>query len=158
MGDAPDVPPHPDSAYRGKDRWGEHVGMEIIEASPGRMRARVVAREDHHQPYGILHGGVYCSIVEGLASYGAGLSARARGTGVGVVGVSNQTDFLRSHSEGVLLAEALPVHLGRRTQLWEVSIRRESDGKPVALGKVRFQVLDVLPGQRHKRLASEDSR
>ena len=136
----------------GKDRWGEQVGMEVTEATPERMRARVVARPEHHQPYGILHGGVYCSIVEGLASYGAGLAARARGS-AGIVGVSNHTDFLRSHSEGVLLAEARPIHVGRRTQLWQVEIQRESDAKLVARGQVRLQVLEELPRQRRQRVS-----
>ncbi len=140
----------PPAGALGPDRWGEAVGMEVTEAGPERMRARVLADPHHHQPYGILHGGVYCSIVEGLASHGAGLAARARGA-AGIVGVSNHTDFLRSHSEGLLLAEAEPVHVGRSAQLWRVDVRRESDGKLVAQGKVRFHVLDELPGERRER-------
>ena len=143
----------PGAGERGPDRWGEAVGLEVTQVDPECMRARIVADPRHHQPYGILHGGVYCSIVEGLASHGAGVVARSRG-GKGIVGVSNHTDFLRSHSEGVLLAEAEPLHVGRRAQLWEVSIRRESDGKLVAKGKVRFQVLDELPNKRRQRLES----
>jgi uncharacterized protein (TIGR00369 family) len=141
----------PPAGAIGRDRWGEVLGLEVLEAGPERMRARVRADPRHHQPYGILHGGVYCSIVEGVASQGAGLAARARGA-AGIVGVSNHTDFLRSHSEGVLLAEAEPVHVGRSAQLWRVDVRRESDGKLVAQGKVRFHVLGELPGERRERI------
>jgi uncharacterized protein (TIGR00369 family) len=119
----------------------------MLEVGPERVVARLEARPDHHQPYGILHGGVYCAIVEGVASYGAGYNARARGLR-GVVGVSNTTDFLRSHSEGELRAEGRPVHAGRIQQLWQVEIRRSSDGKLVARGQVRFQTLEVLPDER----------
>jgi acyl-coenzyme A thioesterase PaaI-like protein len=66
----------------------------------------------------------------------------------GVVGVSNSTDFLRSHSVGELRAVAEPVHASRTQHIWKVVISRSSDGKPVARGQVRFQVLDRLPVER----------
>ncbi len=127
-----------------EDRWGTLLGLEVTEATPERVTAHIEIDERHHQPYGIAHGGVYCAIVEGVASYGAGQAARARGI-VGVVGVSNTTDFLRSHSRGRLDCEGVPLHVGRSQQLWEVRISRASDGKPVAHGQVRFQCLDRLP-------------
>ena len=131
----------------GSDVWGKTLGLEILEATAEHVRARVDAGARHHQPYGILHGGVYCSIVEGVASYGAGHAAMSRGQH-GVVGVSNQTDFLRSHRDGELLAEGQPLHIGRSQHLWLVTITRASDGKTVARGQVRFHVLDELPGER----------
>lgn len=132
-----------------RDAWGQTVGMNFTEAGPDRVVARVEAQAKHHQPYGILHGGVYCSIVEGVASYGAGRVARANGQ-AGVVGVSNTTDFLRSHSTGELVATGTPVHLGRSTQLWSVEIRRSSDQKLVSRGQVRFHVLSELPNERRR--------
>ena len=90
----------------GTDVWGETLGLEFVEVSQTRVVATLEAGPQHHQPYGILHGGVYCSIVEGVASYGAGQVSHARGEGV--VGVSNQTDFLRSHSEGASTSWASP--------------------------------------------------
>jgi len=132
---------------RGRDAFGELLGMEVLEAGPERVRARLVPGPRHHQPYGICHGGVYCSLVEGVASYGAGLAAVQQGQ-PGVVGVSNSTDFLRSHSEGELVAVGEPVHQGRSYQIWGVVIRRTADDKVVARGQVRFHVLRELPGDR----------
>ncbi len=129
------------------DEWGERLGMELVEISPDRVVARLEAQSFHQQPYGILHGGVYCSIVEGVASIGAGHAARSTG-GKGVVGVSNHTEFLRSHSSGELIAEGTPIHIGRSAHLWGVEIKRSSDGKLVSRGQVRFHVLDQLPGER----------
>jgi len=117
----------------------------MLEVTPEGVRARLEVGPQHHQPYGIVHGGVYASIVEAVASYGAGVNARARGL-LGVVGVSNATDFLRPHSRGELRAEGRPLHTGRSQQLWEVLIRRGPDDELVARGQVRFQVLDKLPG------------
>ena len=131
------------------DAWGEQVGLDVLELGVDRVVARIDAHPRHHQPYGILHGGVYCSIVEGVASYGAGTLARSKGQ-PGVVGVSNSTDFLRSHSEGELIATGTPVHHGRSAQLWTVEIRRSSDQELVARGQVRFHVLSELPNKRGK--------
>lgn len=136
----------------GPDGWGEQVGQKLLEVTPERVRARIEITARHHQPYGIVHGGVYCSIVEGVASVGAGTAGRKAGV-AGVVGVANATDFLRSHSaeQGALLAEGRPVHTGRSMSIWQVEIRRESDDKLVARGQVRFHVLSELPAERSAR-------
>lgn len=136
----------------GANRWNEAIGVVIDEVRDDLVRAHVEAGPRHHQPYGVVHGGAWCSIVEEVASTGAGMLALRR-DGAGVLGVSNQTDFLRSHSTGRLEVTARPLHAGRRQQLWEVRIERASDGVLVARGQVRFQVLDELPGARRERLA-----
>jgi uncharacterized protein (TIGR00369 family) len=129
------------------DAWGRTLGIEFLEVTPERVRARLDAGPRHHQPYGVLHGGVYCSVVEAVASYGAGHRALALGQ-KGVLGVSNATDFFRSHSVGELRCEGRPLHTGRSAHVWEVDVRRASDGKLVARGQVRFHVLDALPEAR----------
>jgi uncharacterized protein (TIGR00369 family) len=141
----------PDSP--GPNSWGEALGLEILEVRDDLVRAQVEAGPRHHQPYGILHGGVYASIVEGAASVGAGMLAQSRGQ-TGVVGTSNHTDFLRSHSTGRLDVTARPLHAGRRQHLWEVLIHRASDGALVSRGQLRLQVLDILPEKRAKAKTS----
>lgn len=130
-----------------EDQWGHHLGLEFIEVGEAGVKATLDAGPKHQQPMGILHGGALCSIVETAASYAAGYLAMSRGA-TGVVGVSNQTDFLRSHSEGRLEVEARPLHAGRRQHVWEVLITRPSDAALVARGQVRFQVLDEMPADR----------
>jgi uncharacterized protein (TIGR00369 family) len=129
------------------DAWGCTLGIEFLEVTPEHVLARLEAGPRHHQPYGVLHGGVYCSIVEAVASYGAGVRAQALGQ-KGVLGVSNTTDFFRSHSVGELRCEGRPLHSGRSAHLWQVEVRRSSDGSLVARGQVRFHVLDELPAER----------
>jgi 1,4-dihydroxy-2-naphthoyl-CoA hydrolase len=117
----------------------DRLGLQMDELGPTRVAAHLDCGPDHHQPYGIVHGGVYASIVESLASVGAAINAAERGDIV--VGVSNATDFLRAHREGRIDAVAEPVHVGRSQQLWQVVITRASDGKTVARGQVRLQAL-----------------
>ena len=73
-----------------------------------------------------------------VASTGAALWAMENGM-AGCVGVSNQTDFLRATTDGVLIASATPIHRGRTQQLWQVEVTREDNGKLVARGQVRLQ-------------------
>jgi uncharacterized protein (TIGR00369 family) len=112
-----------------------HLGMEFTELSPDRATITMKIRPEHHQPYGIVHGGIYCAIVETVASVGASAWLGDRGH---VVGVSNQTDFLRAVREGLLTATATPVHRGRLQQLWVVEITDET-GRLAARGQVRLQ-------------------
>jgi uncharacterized protein (TIGR00369 family) len=114
------------------------VGMEITEVGPDRAVIRWTVRPELHQPHGIVHGGVYCTAVETAASYGAGFWFGTRGH---VVGVSNQTDFLRAVREGGLTATATPVHRGRLQQLWQVEIC-DDDQRLVARGQVRLQNIE----------------
>lgn len=114
-----------------------HTGIELTEATPDRARGRLEINENHHQPYGVVHGGVYCTLAETIASTGAAVWAMEQGM-AGAVGLSNTTDFLRATSDGVLIAEATPIHRGRTGQLWEVTMTRESDGKLVAHSQVRL--------------------
>ncbi|MGC5054807.1 PaaI family thioesterase [Micromonospora sp. DT48] len=113
------------------------LGLELDEISGDRVTIRWRVRPELHQPYGILHGGVHCSVVETAASLGAGVWLGERGR---VVGVSNQTDFLRAVRDGELVAVATPVHRGRSQQLWQVEIT-DADGQLVARGQVRLQNL-----------------
>jgi uncharacterized protein (TIGR00369 family) len=113
------------------------LGFAVDEAGPDRVVMSWDVGHQHRQPHGIVHGGVYCAVVEGAASRGAALWLGDRGR---IVGVVNNTNFLRPVSSGHLVATATPVHRGRRQQLWQVAIVDEQD-KLVARGEVRLQNL-----------------
>ena len=112
------------------------LGLVLDSVAVDEVTGHLEPDDRHRQPYGLIHGGVYCSIVESLGSVGSATYAIARGM-IGAVGLSNSTDFLRSHRDGRLDARATPIHQGRTQQLWLVEITRASDGKPVARGQLR---------------------
>lgn len=114
------------------------TGIELVDASSNSCEGMLMINENHHQPYGVVHGGVYCTLIETLASTGAAMWAMENGM-AGCVGVSNQTDFIRAMTDGVLIGNATPIHRGRTQQLWEVTVIRQSDSKLVARGQVRLQ-------------------
>jgi uncharacterized protein (TIGR00369 family) len=98
---------------------------------------------DQHTPWGVVHGGVYCAVVESAASIGA--SAAVADRGQFAVGVNNSTDFLRPMTAGRVDVVAEPIQQGRTLQLWLVTLTRPEDGKVVARGQVRLQNVP-LPG------------
>ncbi len=116
------------------------VGVDIDEVAADRCVLSLEIDDRHHQPYGIVHGGTYCMLVESAASMGAAVHAMEQGI-PGAVGVSNTTDFYRSHRTGKIQAVATPIHQGRSQQVWAVEITRENDGVLLARGQVRLHNL-----------------
>jgi len=128
--------------------WDSALGLRVEEYSPTRVVAYVDIDERHQQPYGIVHGGVWASIVESVGSHGAALAAQEITGQMAVVGTSNSTDFLRPHRSGRVRATGTPIFTGRTQQLWLVDIERVADGKLVARGQLRLQNLAAPPERR----------
>jgi uncharacterized protein (TIGR00369 family) len=124
--------------------WLSELGLVLDEASPTRVAGHIDLGDRHHTPWGVVHGGVYTTIVETAASIGASLAAAP--SGQFSVGVNNSTDFLRATTSGTVHILAQPVVQGRVQQLWEVSISRPDDGKLVASGRVRLQNVPLPSG------------
>ena len=122
--------------------FDKELGLEFTEISPDRTRAQLDVAPKLLQPMGIVHGGVYCAMVESLASVAAYTWMAAKGGEGSVVGVNNNTDFLRAIGSGMIYGTATPIHRGRRQQLWQVSIV-DSDERLVARGQVRLQNLEA---------------
>jgi len=119
------------------------AGLELTEVTGSRVAGHVDVGREHHTPWGVVHGGLYCTLVESAASVGASTAVADRGQFS--VGVNNNTDFLRPMTAGRLDVVAEPVQQGRTLQLWLVTITRAEDGKLVARGQVRLQNVP-LPG------------
>jgi uncharacterized protein (TIGR00369 family) len=107
------------------------------ERGPTQVTGSIAADERHHQPWGLVHGGLYTTAIESFATTGAFEAVKDQG--LQAVGVSNHTDFVRPHRSGRLDVVATPIHQGRTQQLWQVEIRRPEDRKLVARGQVRLQ-------------------
>jgi 1,4-dihydroxy-2-naphthoyl-CoA hydrolase len=115
------------------------IGLTFTRATRDDLVCEVPITPELTQPYGLVHGGVYATIVETLASAGAALFAISDGKSS--VGLENTTSFVRGARTGKLIASASPVHRGRSSQVWEVAIR-DDRGKLVATGRVRTVSLE----------------
>ncbi len=121
--------------------FADALGMVFDEVQPDRLVGHIDIGPQHHQPFGLVHGGVWCSIVEAFGSVGGGINVHADGKTV--VGVTNTTDFLRPVRDGRIDIVATPIQRGRQQHLWQVEMAR-ADGKLVARGQVRLQVIDLV--------------
>lgn len=122
------------------------LGLRFTDLSPDGARAQLEVTPKLLQPMGLVHGGVYCSVIESMASVSAYTWLNTVGDGGNVVGVNNNTDFLRSIGSGMVYGKSEPIHRGRRQQLWLVTITDSSE-RVVARGQVRLQNLEAQPDQ-----------
>lgn len=116
------------------------IGLSFTKVAEDELEAEVPVTDALLQPYGLVHGGVYASIVETLASAAAAIVALPRGQST--VGLENTTSFVRACRGGTLHARARPVHKGTRTQVWAVDLT-DDDGKLIATGRVRTLCLEA---------------
>jgi 1,4-dihydroxy-2-naphthoyl-CoA hydrolase len=122
--------------------FDRHYGLEVDEASEELVRGHVRVRPELTQPVGLVHGGVYASIAEALASLGTNVGVHDRRE-IGL-GMSNHSTFLRPVSAGVVHATARRRHRGRTTWVWDVDVT-DDDGRLCATSRVTIAVRP-LPG------------
>jgi uncharacterized protein (TIGR00369 family) len=137
----PDAPADlADALNAHRSGWDEVLGLRYVHATRDEIVAEYVIDPRHHQPYGVVHGGVHCSVVESVCSAGAGLDGMAHG--LSVVGVENHTSFVHAVRAGRIRVTATPLTRGRRSQLWEATARDDT-GRLVATGRVRLVCLEA---------------
>ena len=130
------------------DGWGKANAIRFLTATEDEVVVEFTVAEQHLQPYGIVHGGVHCGVIETVCSIGAGIAARARGHEGGVVGLENHTSFLRAVRAGaVLRGRATPITRGRTTHVWQAEVT-DTKGRTIARGTVRLLCVapDSIPG------------
>jgi uncharacterized protein (TIGR00369 family) len=129
-----------DVNLEGESAFMRLLGLRFEEMGPERVVGTFEASPDHHQPWGLVHGGVFVAVIETVATTGAYLAVKDQGQLA--VGVNNVTDFMRPHQQGRLRAIAEPLQQTRTQQLWQATIKRE-DGKTIARGQVRLQNIEA---------------
>jgi uncharacterized protein (TIGR00369 family) len=115
-------------------------GLEVLEYSDEHVRAQVKVRDEVKQGLGLVHGGVYASIAESIASMATGVAVYPDGKSA--QGLSNQTNFLRPIFEGTIHAHARRRHRGRTTWVWEIDITDDQD-RLCALVRMTVAVRDL---------------
>jgi uncharacterized protein (TIGR00369 family) len=123
--------------YRPTQGFDSLIGLEITEAGEDWVAAQAQVRDELKQPMGLVHGGVFASIAETLASL-----ATARGVvdqGLTAQGLSNQTSFLRPIFGGTIHARAIRRHRGRTTWVWDVEVSDDA-GRLCAVTRMTIAV------------------
>jgi 1,4-dihydroxy-2-naphthoyl-CoA hydrolase len=116
-----------------------HLGIEFTELGADFISARMPVDDRTRQPYGVLHGGASVALAETLGSVGAGLVIDPS-TSI-CVGQEINANHIRGVTDGFVIGTARPVHLGRRSHVWEIRITDERD-KLVCISRLTIAVLD----------------
>ncbi|HEY1836155.1 MAG: PaaI family thioesterase [Rhizomicrobium sp.] len=115
------------------------IGIEIVEASKTVVRGRLKVRPEICTSGHILHGGAIMAFADTLGATGAFLNLPQ---GAGTTTIESKTNFISGAKEGTTVtAESTPLHVGRRTSVWQTKITRE-DGKLVAVVTQSQMVLE----------------
>jgi 1,4-dihydroxy-2-naphthoyl-CoA hydrolase len=120
-----------------------HLGIEFTEIGADYLRARMPVDARTHQPYGILHGGASVALAETVGSMAAAFVVDR--TVQRVVGQEINANHIRAVSEGYVIGTARPVHLGRRSHVWEIRITDEQE-RLVCISRLTMFVLDRTGG------------
>jgi 1,4-dihydroxy-2-naphthoyl-CoA hydrolase len=131
---------HPALPFQVNQGFNGLIGLELTELTDEIASGTVVVRDELKQPQGLVHGGVYASIAESLASFGTGVAVYPEGKLA--MGLSNQTSFLRPITEGTIHAKATRRHKGRTTWVWEVEIF-DDDGNLCVLTRMTVAVREM---------------
>lgn len=116
------------------------LGIEIIEYTKEKVVAVMPVTPKTHQPFGLLHGGVSVVIAETVASAGSYQFIDAQKQRA--VGLEINANHIRSKSDGVVHAVGVPVHVGKRTIIWDIRIYDE-DEKLVCISRCTMSIIDV---------------
>lgn len=126
------------------DPFSSRIGMVFEELSPERVVGTIPV-EGNTQPYGILHGGATCALIEGLASMGAALAAGFPAKIV--MGMQQSTNFIKAVRDGTVRGVATAIQNGRTTAVWQVDLTHVESGRLIASGRVTLAIRDARPGQ-----------
>ena len=117
-----------------------HLGIEILSWDKDSVEARMPVDKRTHQPAGLLHGGASVVLAETLASIGASL--HIDGTKDQAVGLEINANHLKAVKSGWVYGKASPIHVGRRTHVWQIEIRNEAK-QLVCTGRCTMAIVGV---------------
>lgn len=124
---------------RGKQTANAHVGIEIIEAGPDYLKGRMMVDERTRQPAGVLHGGLSVALAETLASWAA--AHAVDGSQFHCVGQEINANHVRAVRAGWVYGTARPLHMGRKSHVWEIRIC-DGDDRLVCVSRMTVAVLE----------------
>lgn len=117
-----------------------HLGVEFLEIGPDFLKARMPVDERTTQPFGILHGGASCTLSETLGSVASWMTIDPEK--YRAVGLEINANHIRAVTQGFVVGTCVPLHTGRRTQVWQTDIAEQDTGKRVCISRLTVAIID----------------
>ena len=108
-----------------KGTMSETLGMEIVELGENYLTIKMPVDHRTIQPYGFLDGGASMALAETVASYAANILVRNENKHC--AGLEINGNHLKAVRQGYVYGTATPIHIGRKTQVWNIDIKDEAD-------------------------------
>jgi 1,4-dihydroxy-2-naphthoyl-CoA hydrolase len=122
----------------GKDTMAHFLGMEWTEIGNDFLEMSLPVNEKTRQPYGLLHGGASCVLAETVGSVASALVIDKEQ--FYCVGLEINANHVRGVKEGFIKGRCTPLHLGRRTHVWDIRIT-DADKKLVCVSRLTVAIL-----------------
>ncbi len=123
----------------GKNTLPGHIGIEFIEIGDDFLIARMPVDNRTHQPFGILHGGASVVLAETLGSV-ASMLCLENPEKQKAVGLEINANHLRAVKSGWVYGKVTPIHVGSKTQVWDIKITNE-EGKMVCISRLTTMII-----------------
>ena len=117
----------------------EHLGIRFTAVGEDFLEATMPVESRTHQPLGLLHGGASVALAETLGSVAATLCIDADAQFC--VGLEINANHLKAARSGLVTGTTRPIHIGRKTQVWEIKIANEQK-ELVCVSRITMAVLD----------------
>lgn len=121
----------------------EHLGIEYLEIGHNFLKARMPVDHRTVQPLRMLHGGASAVLAESLGSMAANISVDPER--FYCVGLEINANHIKAVRTGWVYGTASPLHIGRRTQVWETRIMNEQGGL-VCISRLTLAVIEKKQG------------
>lgn len=119
---------------------GEHIGFEFLEIGDDALTGRIPVDHRTTQPFGILHGGASCVLAETLGSVASWMTIDP--DKYRAVGLEINVNHIRAVTKGFVVGTCTPLHVGRRTQVWQIDMHEEATGKRTAMSRLTVAVIE----------------
>ncbi|XOV94761.1 MAG: hotdog fold thioesterase [Bacteroidota bacterium] len=123
----------------GKATLVEHLGIEFTEVGSDYLIAKMPVDHRTRQPLGLLHGGASVALAETLGSIAATMTLDI--SKQHAVGLEINANHVRSAKDGFVYGKTTPIHVGRKTQVWEIKITNEA-GKLISICRITMAIID----------------
>lgn len=103
----------------------KHLGIEITDIGENYLCGKMPVDERTKQPMGLLHGGASVVLAETLGSLAAQLTVDPKE--FFCVGLEINANHIKSAKDGFVYAKAEPIHIGKKTQVWQTCIKNNAE-------------------------------
>jgi len=122
------------------ENMGAHLGIDITEIGDDYLKGSMPVDKRTTQPFGILHGGASCVLSESLGSVAAWMTIDP--DKYRAVGLEINCNHIRAVTSGHVIGTCKPLHVGRRTQVWQTDMVEEATGKRSAVSRLTVSIID----------------